>query len=202
MTTPEQQWERIGDIMHDIPLREATLLTGRNGSGKSLLRSQINFRVKEELGEKVRVVHASMALRTGSFPGMGALSGMTRDLDWLPTSLCTIRCIEKLPAEGNYVVIDEPEIGCGEETVVALTSWLKEWLSQCGALGSMVITHNRHTATHLDHDAFFNLDGYKTLQEWLDREIVPTDLDALRDNDLGRYLRDRQKAAREEKKGK
>ena len=179
--------------MKAIPLTGSTLLTGRNGSGKSLIRTQLNFRVKRELGEKVLVVHASQALRTGSFPEMGALSGMTRDLDWLPTSLSTVKCIEKLPTEGNYVVIDEPEIGCGEETVVALTAWLNEWIANCGAIGVMVITHNRHTAIHLKHDTFLNLDGYKTLDEWLNHKIIPTDLEALRRNDLSKYIRDRQR---------
>ena len=51
----------------------------------------------------------------------------------------------------------------------------------------MVITHSEYVVENLRHEQFFNLDGYKTEREWMDREIVPTDLEALKDDSLALY---------------
>jgi hypothetical protein len=41
----------------------------------------------------------------------------------------------------------------------------------------------------IEHDHFVNLEGL-TEQQWLSREIVPTDLDELEANELFFYIRD------------
>ena len=65
----------------------------------------------------------AMDLRTGTFAHMGALSGMTRDLDWLATSYQTFSAIQKAikTAEEDYICLDEIEIGCSEETTAGIT---------------------------------------------------------------------------------
>jgi ABC-type multidrug transport system ATPase subunit len=189
MTTPEEQYDRIFDIYDAIPLTGVSLLTGANGSGKSFVRKVLAVRVNKEL-KKGKLVHSSQELRTGSFSELGAFSGFARDLPWLPTSQSTLSLIDSLPTEDSYLVLDELEIGFSEETIMALVDYLNEWLATCKAVGVLVITHNRYVAEHLKHDHFFNLDGYATLQEWLGRELVPTNLDDLRENKLFEYIRD------------
>lgn len=189
-----EQLERIRDVLWGIPINSSTkLLTGKNSSGKSLIRDQLRVRVKKKLGGTV--VHASQELRTGSNPEMGALSSMARDLPWLPTSLTTIHHIQmscRSARDGKHMfVIDEPEIGCGEETVVALCKWLnEEILTQKFAGGLLIITHNRYMVENLNCKHFFNLDGYKTKEEWLNRKIRPTNLKELEENRLFKLIRD------------
>ena len=198
MTSPKEQYNRIFDTYDDIPLSGVSLLTGSNSSGKSLIRKLLAVRVNKELGKKYRLVHSSQELRTGSFAELGAYSGFARDLAWLPTSQSTVSLIKNLPAENAYLVLDELEIGCSEETILALVAWLNGWIPTCGAAGVLVITHNRYVAENLKHDHFFNLDGFATLQDWLGRELVPTDLEALEKNELFFYIRDTLKDADEE----
>lgn len=190
-TDPEEQHKVISWTWERIPLDgSVTILTGSNGSGKSLLRGQLPRRLEKP----ARLVHASQELRTASNAGLGAMSSFAHDLPWLPTSQTTLHTIRQIlkHASGNYVVIDEPEIGCGEETVMALAAWLNEQLAARPAdcLGVMIITHNRYMVEHLAHDNFFNLDGFDTKDEWLNRPLIPTDLAALEENALFDYIRD------------
>jgi hypothetical protein len=63
--------------------------------------------------------------------------------------------------------------------------------------GLLIITHSRYIARYVDADEFINIEGM-TKQEWLDREIVPTDFDSLdRDSsELFRALQDRMESRR------
>jgi len=189
----EEQYDRILDIYADIDLYKHSILTGSNGSGKSLIGSQLSFRVKKELG--LSFVCTSMAIRTGTFASMGALSGITRDLDWLPTSQNTITNLRRAVrmAEGRYLVIDEPEIGCAEETELAIAIWLNQELPQAGVTGSLIITHSRAIVQCLTYPStFYNLDGL-TKEEWITRTIIPADLGEIEKNELFFYVKQAKK---------
>lgn len=198
----ETQYFKICEIFELIPLDgQVTILTGSNGSGKSLIRGQLPMRLREHPG-KPRLIHASQELRTASNSSLGAMSSFAHDLPWLPTSVMTIHTIKQVMkhAEGNYLVIDEPEIGCGEETVMAMAAWLNDQLSArpASCWGVLIITHSRYMVQNLRHDYFFNLDGYDTAEAWLNRPLIPTDLAALEENPLFGFIRDLEK----EKRGK
>ena len=67
-----------------------SMLTGSNGSGKSFIRQQLNFRDEMQKAKK-RVAHCSMQLRTALDSGNGS-GAFTHDTDWDPTSVNTLSC--------------------------------------------------------------------------------------------------------------
>jgi len=177
------QYERIVDVFQAIPLDGTiSVLTGRNGSGKSLIRSQLGGRTRKDHDGKC-VVHTSMALRTGTHSNMGGLGCMVRDVDWNPTSYETLKSIQTAirSIRGNYLSLDEIEIGCARETVMGIVKWLNKNLRKGikDSLGCLVITHSEYVVENLDYDQFFNLDGFETAEEWISREVKPTNLDEL-----------------------
>lgn len=199
-----EQYERTLDAIALFDIKAGiTVLTGKNGTGKSLLRKQMGFHLQEE---KWKLSTVSMQTRTGDNFSFGAMSGVGKDLDWVPTSMWTLGLLEGMlndaakSKEPRYVVIDEPEIGMGEETVMALAAWLNEKLQSLPPCikGVLVITHSRYMVQHLKHDKFVNLDGYETGEAWLSRELVPTDLAALQQNDLFKVVKLQERETRAE----
>lgn len=176
MKKVEEHFQYVSDIMNDIDLSKKTILTGFNGSGKSLIASQLQFRVKEEF--KHNLIHTSMRLRTDTNPSMGALAGIGRDCNWLATSYNTISSIKTtinmvLKNNHKYIVIDEPEIGIGDELLLGLIDHLNERFDEFTekGIGCLIVTHRKDVVNMLKKDAFFNLGGL-TEEEWLNRPIT------------------------------
>lgn len=191
--------------MDRIKHNEVTILTGRNAGGKSLIRKQLVFQIGEAVGKdykKTFIPHASQELRTASQPSMGALSGMAHDLEWLATSYNTLSTLEHVFAhreKADYVVIDEPEIGMGEELQLGIADYLNDEIAKLKALGKgcLIICHSRLIAKNVIHDNFINLDGM-TEDEWLNRVPKKISIQEFRDfsNALFENVRDRQNANR------
>jgi hypothetical protein len=164
-----------------------------------ILAQDKNIDPKETKG---LIVSTSMDARTGSNPEFGGLSGIMRDTEWIATSQDTFSnlqglfsTVEKDNSKCEYIVIDEFEIGCGEETVLALSQFLNDNLIDLigrGKIrGAMIITHSRIGVENLIFDNFVNIEGL-TKDEWLNRKIIPTDLIKLDSNELFFYIRDKQ----------
>lgn len=71
------------------------------------------------------------------------------------------------------------------------------------SLGLLVITHSRIIAKELENDVFVNIDhGSYTKQDWLNRDIVPTDFDQFekRSDALFATIRDRENKFKEKQK--
>jgi hypothetical protein len=203
--TAAEKYKRLQDAFSNFDPEGVTVLTGNNGSGKSLFRKQLPFAFQQycELDSvdktKGMIKSTSMDARTTSNPEWGALSSVLTDTSWIATSQNTFSSICKLfnAAEGSsttmYVVIDEYEIGCSEETILALARYINDRIKKLIAdkkiIGAMIITHSRIGMREIEHDHFVNLEGL-TEQQWLSREIVPTDLDELEANELFFYIRD------------
>jgi hypothetical protein len=197
----EKQIDAIKDCADKIQPHKVTIVTGNNGSGKSMLRKLVGFYLAEKLGlpaNKPCTAQTSMQQRTESRPDFGALSSAMHDDGTNPTSSETLHKIKQLInacSEDNqrYIIIDEPEIGMGEEMVAALVIFLNEEFKdlKVGCLGAMIITHNRYIVSNLRGE-FSNMEG-KTKDEWLNREIVPTNLEQFETDSLGlfRAIQDR-----------
>lgn len=200
---PEERYKILKKVFENINVENISILTGSNGAGKSVIRTQMPFLVakhfnlkKDSSGLKGLVASTSQALRTGSNANWGALSGIMRDDSWTPTSLETIRQIKGVinAAKENkvckYIVIDEPEIGMGLETQYALCDWLNPQLIELSEknIGVLIITHSHEIVKRLKFDNFYNLDNYKTSEEWLNREIKPIDLEELEKNELFKVI--------------
>lgn len=204
----EERYKLIQKTFRKIPANKISILTGSNGSGKSLIRAQMPFQVARSLklsknkeNLKRLVASTSQALRTGSNADWGAFSGIMRDCGWIPTSLSTLNHIEGLIDSAlkekhcKYIVIDEPEIGMGLEMQLSIVEFLNEKLKilKKNKIGSLVISHSAIIVERLNEDCFFNLDGFKNKQSWLQRELVPADMKELDKNELFLYIRDQAK---------
>lgn len=178
-------------LTENINLGEVTILTGSNGSGKSFIRKLTPFKLYEKktgekyVNQKPFVSSTSMEQRTTSNPEWGALSSAMHDINTSPTSLETLNKIQALLSDkfnDRYIVIDEPEIGIGEETVLALINYINDRIDilrkNDNFLGVLIITHSRLIVEHLKSDAFLNIEGM-TKDKWLKRKLLPTDLKKL-----------------------
>lgn len=184
--------DNLVNISASIEPYKITILTGSNGAGKSLIRKIVQRDLADKLSKNENeslVVQTSMQQRTESRAEWGALSGAMRDLAWTPTSMETYNKIKSLLQHGTdrFVIIDEPEIGMGEETILGLINFFNETLPKLikeeKCLGVMIITHSRLIVQHLKADCFHNIDGMKK-EEWLNRKVKPANLDKLQDRSL------------------
>lgn len=165
-------------IAENIDYTGVTVLTGGNAKGKSLIRKTINSVLMDKLNKrKVIVPHASQEVRTSSYASLGAMSSFAADMNWLATSYNTINIIQKtLAVKGaDYFVIDEPEIGLGEELQLGLVDYLNKTLPTLNT-GCLIICHSRLMVKHLKHDNFVNLEGMSENQ-WVNRIPVKLTLE-------------------------
>ena len=204
-----EAYKRVQDSFEKIKINKITILTGKNGSGKSLIRKQTPFIMKEYLDldgineTKGLISSTSMEARTKSNPEWGALSSAMHDTEWIATSQNTfssiqslLNIIDKEDSTCKYLIIDEFEIGCGEETQLALVNYindkLEKLIKETQLEGALIITHSRIGVEKLKHDVFLNIDGL-TKDNWINRKIEPTNLKELDDNKLFFYIRDKNK---------
>lgn len=200
-----QTYKQLQTTYRSILMDELTVLTGNNGSGKSLISKQIPFLMANFLGlenvskTKGMVLSTSMESRTKQNVEFGALSSTMHDTEWVATSQNTYTNIKTLfetikkDKTSKYLIIDEFEIGCGEETTLALTNYINENISELRAngniMGALIITHSRIGVQNLVYDTFLNMEGMNK-EQWLNRKIEPTDLDELDKNELFFYIRE------------
>ena len=190
----EKQIDRIKECCDQTKVGVVTVLTGKNGAGKSLIRKLLAGYISEKTGTDPAhtVASVSMESRTNKKENFSALNAAGIDDPTNPTSsesLYNIKSLVKSLSEKHprYIVIDEPEIGMGEEMVAALVIRLNEMFETLpiGCLGVMFITHNRQLVKNIKGE-FLNLESM-TREEWLDREIVPTDLEQFETDSLGLF---------------
>jgi predicted ATPase len=169
-----EQVDNIVEILKTIDATKVIVLTGNNASGKSLIRKQMALVVGRLTGKKkVNIRATSQAHRTGNFAEFGALSGIFNDTEWTATSTNTLHAMEgvfKGKEDTDYIIIDEPELGIGEELQLGLVDYLNEEIKACREIGRgvMIITHSKVIVKDLDIDCFINIQGL-TKTEWLER---------------------------------
>lgn len=196
----EDKIERIRTILESIEPNTVTVLTGSNGSGKSLVRKQCCFNLSRKIpGTDYRTLTAdvSMQKRTENNPYLGALCSFMHDDADSPTSLSTYQFINTLfntflkeDKQKRYLIIDEPEIGMSKESQLGFMQFLKKRLPEVLEYthGLLIITHSEIVVNELKEIAtFLNMDSDMTADEWINREIIPTDFEELDKNSYGLY---------------
>ena len=173
--------DRLIKIAESIEIGKLTILTGSNGSGKSVIRKLLPTRIQEKLGKDSpeRLVSSlSFMSRAGLNSTIG--TNFLRDSEWTSTGDNTVHLLKSiLNHDERFIVLDEVELGMGEELQLATANYINSVKDEVlkKSYGLLVITHSRIVAKTLKEDAFFNVDGIQTKEEWLNREIVQTDLD-------------------------
>ena len=223
---------KLLDIIESVDTEGISILTGSNGGGKSMIRQQFSLKYKKD---KIRNPNErkcksiSMQLRTSSNPAFGALSSAMMDNEASPTSLNTFDLIQGVfqasglykevkdgevgaLSETGYIILDEPEIGMAEETVVALVLWLFKHIEllKREKIGLMIITHSRllvdmflgHSIENNYPLGFYNLDNL-SIEEYVDKNriIIPTDLELLKTNYMFNAINDRMDEKEKQNKG-
>lgn len=201
--------DNIIEVTDKIKPNELTILVGENGSGKSMVRKQMNFAMKRLFPDRdIQKLTASVSMqkRTETAPEFGALCTAFHDLEWLPTSISTYNLIQGLfetfkdpSKDKRYIIIDEPEIGMSRESQMGIALYLLKNLPLIleNSLGLLIITHSEDIVKILkDNGTFINLNNNTmTADEWLNREVVPTDFDLLEkdSNELFQGIKNRQR---------
>ena len=191
--------DRLIKIAESIELGKLTILTGSNGSGKSVIRKILPTRIQEKLG-KDSPERLVSSLSFMSRAGLNSMCGINflRDSEWTSTGDNTVHLLKSIiNHDERFIVLDEVELGMGEELQLATANYINSVKDEVlkKSYGLLVITHSRIVAKTLKEDAFFNIDGIETKEEWLNREIVPTDLDQFEEDcdELFVAIRDRSK---------
>lgn len=228
----EDKVSNLVDIIEGIDPSGFMILTGTNGGGKSLIRSQFGLKYQKDIDNnpnKRKCKSISMQLRTSTNSSWGALSAAMLDNDATPTSLNTFQLIEgvfkaagifkehepgtiRMYSDTGFIIIDEPEIGLSEEMVLALCGYLLEIIPklQDEKIGMMIITHSRlvvetmsyippttYTVAEWEKEMkFINLDGLSRIA-YLERNVVPANLDLLRANYLFDAVRNRMREVKD-----
>lgn len=198
MQNVEDRIARIVDVRDSIDTGKVTILTGGNGTGKSFIRKQMQLVCKED---SIPCWTVSMDQRAGFDSNGTGMMVFSRDCEWMPTSVNSLDRMRDFgtKARGTYGILDEIEIGMSEESQYGIALYINRQLEEFrkNNKGLLIITHSKYIARYVDADEFINIEGM-TKQEWLDREIVPTDFDSLdRDSsELFRALQDKMDSGR------
>lgn len=172
----------IIDAIDKIQFGKIIILTGENGSGKSLIRKLLPYQLKDKNGgELVKVASTSMDRRTGLHSEMGGAGVFCRDTEWVATSENSFSFIRQIinSVKDRFVVIDEPEIGMSDSLKIALGNWLNknlpELLDRNQAV--MIITHSKELVKQITftHD-FINIQGL-TEEEWMNETPKMLDIE-------------------------
>lgn len=199
MQNAEDRIARIVDVRDSIDTGKVTVLTGGNGSGKSFIRKQMQLICKED---SIPCWTVSMDQRAGFDSNGTGMMVFSRDCEWLPTSVNTLDRMRDFGTKtrGTFGILDEIELGMSEESQYGVALYINKQLEEFrkNNKGLLIITHSKYIARYVDADEFINIEGM-TKQEWLDREIVPTDFGSLdRDSsELFRALQDRMESRRD-----
>lgn len=158
------------------------VITGPNTSGKSLLRKVIHNRYADR---KWQYINLSQEGRCDSKGGMRLFVYGTETDE--STGYNSIKMFLKMIQSGQSyenpfgVMLDEPEIGCSEEVQAALSLRIIRDLDTMPNLhGLYIVTHSRELARHLlpINPTHWRLGGDGvTLQQFVDRPVVPADLE-------------------------
>lgn len=180
--------DKLIDIVRNIKPNYPTVVTGGNGLGKSFIRKCVSQGISKQLNKKVIAADISMERRTGSHPELGGMGAFLRDMDSNPTSYETFNFLNALIVQKNrYLVIDEPEIGMSKESQLTVAHILNNNINRIieESYGLMIITHSELIVQNINFPfEFINLDGFLTVDEWVNRDIIPTDVEVLRKNSI------------------
>ena len=201
----QEAYENILDALDQIKTGHVTILTGDNGTGKSLIRKVLCSSLRnQENDDTIKIADISMEKRTGLHAGLGGGGVFLRDVEWVATSDNSLSFLYSLlnSAKDRYLVLDEPELGMSQDLQKSIGIYLSKRIPETMKenRGMLIITHSREFVRSLsvEHVVFVNLQK-KSEEEWLNESAKEIDLDDFRKkcDALFNLLRDHLKSSRD-----
>lgn len=172
--------DHLVEIANGIEPGKVTILTGSNASGKSVIRKCLSPRIAKKLSlDETKNVISELSFMTRAGNNIDSGVNFLRDSTWTSTGQNTAELLMSiLNTENRYIVLDEPELGMGEELQLTIANYINEHKDKVleKNYGLMIITHSRVIANALKEDVFINIDNplwAKT--DWLNRKINQID---------------------------
>ena len=199
----QEAYENILDALDQIKTGHVTILTGDNGTGKSLIRKVLCSSLRnQENDDTIKIADISMEKRTGLHAGLGGGGVFLRDVEWVATSDNSLSFLYSLlnSAKDRYLVLDEPELGMSQDLQKSIGIYLSKRIPETMKenRGMLIITHSREFVRSLSVEhVFVNLQK-KSEEEWLNESAKEIDLDDFRKkcDALFNLLRDHLKSSR------
>ena len=200
----QEAYENILDALDQIKTGHVTILTGDNGTGKSLIRKVLCSSLRnQENDDTIKIADISMEKRTGLHAGLGGGGVFLRDVEWVATSDNSLSFLYSLlnSAKDRYLVLDEPELGMSQDLQKSIGIYLSKRIPETMKenRGMLIITHSREFVRSLSVEhVFVNLQK-KSEEEWLNESAKEIDLDDFRKkcDTLFNLLRDHLKSSRD-----
>ena len=200
----QETYENILDALDQIKTGHVTILTGDNGTGKSLIRKVLCSSLRnQENDDTIKIDDISMEKRTGLHAGLGGGGVFLRDVEWVATSDNRLSFLYSLlnSAKDRYLVLDEPELGMSQDLQKSIGIYLSKRIPETMKenRGMLIITHSREFVRSLSVEhVFVNLQK-KSEEEWLNESAKEIDLDDFRKkcDALFNLLRDHLKSSRD-----
>lgn len=200
----QEAYENILDALDQIKTGHVTILTGDNGTGKSLIRKVLCSSLRnQENDDTIKIADISMEKRTGLHAGLGGGGVFLRDVEWVATSDNSLSFLYSLlnSAKDRYLVLDEPELGMSQDLQKSIGIYLSKRIPETMKenRGMLIITHSREFIRSLSVEhVFVNLQK-KSEEEWLNESAKEIDLDDFRKkcDALFNLLRDHLKSSRD-----
>lgn len=167
----------IIDTIQNIDFTKKTILTGSNGSGKSIIRKNLGSTLEDILDRKPKIKSVSMELRASVKDTFNIFSALIKDDSKVPSSINTIKFLQGLIEEqddADYIIFDEAELNCSLELQLGIADYINIKVNK----PFLLITHSNLMVKSVHSDNFINLDGL-TKDEYLNREIVPISIEEL-----------------------
>ena len=163
-------------LTHKFTLSNEKLVvvTGGNASGKSLFRKILAAHYKDR-----NLIHVSQEGRTKSGIQRAFMYGSEEDDSTGYNSVKTLLKAIQSAQDGRHLLIDEPDIGASDEVQAGMGLKIFESLENLKFV--IVITHSRELVAELlpARPSHLRLGDQMELIDWIDRKIVPADLEKL-----------------------
>ena len=200
----QEAYENILDALDQIKTGHVTILTGDNGTGKSLIRKVLCSSLRnQENDDTIKIADISMEKRTGLHAGLGGGGVFFRDVEWVGPCATSLSFLYSLlnSAKDRYLVLDEPELGMSQDLQKSIGIYLSKRIPETMKenRGMLIITHSREFVRSLSVEhVFVNLQK-KSEEEWLNESAKEIDLDDFRKkcDALFNLLRDHLKSSRD-----
>jgi hypothetical protein len=165
------------------------VILGNNASGKSLLRRIISVKCGKA-NPKIESMAISMQLRTSGLIQNAFIFGdeSYESTGRISSSTVSVGIRSSKGRENPHIIFwDEPDVGLSDEAAAGIGLEIAKYAQEPAPTlqGMFVVTHRRVLVQYLlqvdPHIIFMGANPPNSVQEWLDRPIIPSSSEALQE---------------------